>query len=185
MALTPGTSTVGGVAATATKTAFPIFGALGAVGGILGSLFGGQKPPSANDLRRLFGPGALAGDTQQLYQFLSQSPQFRQQLSQNLINASGFEHNLRGGLAARGLTTSGVGTIATAAGQSAGQYGEQALRGGLFGTAGDMAQQNLLARLQAFMQSQQMGMQQPSGLQRLGGGLALAGGQAQSLFGGQ
>ena len=185
MAMTQGTSNIGAAIGGAAGTAFPIFGALGAVGGLLGTLFGGQKPPSADELKRLFGPGALAGDTQQLYQLLANSPQFRQQLSQNNINASGFEHNLRGGLAARGLTTSGVGTIATAAGQSAGQYGEQALRGGLFGTAGDMAQQNLLARLQAFMQSQQLGMQQPSTLQRFGGGLGLAGGQFQSLFGGK
>jgi hypothetical protein len=148
---------------------------IGALGGILGSIFGGKKQPGAKDLERMFGPGALTGDIQKIYAMLSKSPQFAQLLSQSNINATGFEHNLRGSLGARGLTSSGVGSIATAAGQSAAATGEQALRGGLFSTASDVAQQNLLARLQAYMQSQQLSAQQPSPLQQIGGSLASAG----------
>ena len=146
---------------------------LGVIGGVLGSIFGTKKPPSAKDLARMFGPGVLTGDIQKIYDMLSKSPQFAQLLTQNNINASGFEHNLRGSLGARGLTSSGVGSIATAASQSAAGTGEQALRGGLFATAADQAQQNLLARLQAYMQGQ--GQAGPSPLAQIGGSLASAG----------
>jgi len=160
----------------ASGSKFPVLGAIGSLSGILGSLFGGKKLPDAATLKRLFGPGALSGDTQQLYDFLSRSPQFQGVLSQNNVNAATFQNNLASNLGARGLSTSGIGSIAMAAGQSAGQFGEQALRGGLFGQAGDLAQQNLLARLQAYSAFQQQQYSQPTGLQSLFGGIASAGG---------
>lgn len=127
-------------------------------GGILGGLLSGNQGPdmSAGTLNRLFGPGALSGDTQQLYQMLSQSPQFRQMLLQNSIQGGQFQNNLAQGLGQRGLSTSGIGTVANAAGQSAISSGQTALQGGLFGQAGNMAQQNLLARLGAYSQGQGM-----------------------------
>ena len=55
---------------------FPIAAGIGLGVGALGSLFGGTnyKAPSAEDLRRMFGPGALAGDQAQLYRMLASSP---------------------------------------------------------------------------------------------------------------
>jgi len=130
------------------------------LGGLLGG--GGKKAPSAGDLSKMFGANALSGDTMKLYQLLSQSPQFKNLLTQNSVTGAQFGNDLSAGLAQRGLSTSGIGTIAGAAGRSAVSTGESSLRGGLFGTAGNLAQQNLLARLSAFsgMQSQQIG--QPS-----------------------
>jgi hypothetical protein len=133
---------------------------LGALGGLLG---GGPKGPTgldANTLSRLFGAGALGGDITQLYSLLAKSPQFQSVLNQNAIQGSQFQNDLAGGLAQRGLNTSGIGTIANAAGASARSSGELGLRGGLFGTAGSLAQQNLLARLQSYTQGR---MGQPSG----------------------
>lgn len=182
MALTDGTSTVGGTAATGGGGflgGFPIFGAIGALSGALGGLFGRQKLPSAQDLQRLFGPAALSGDIQKLYDYLSKSQGFQSQLTQNNLNAQNFQNNLAANLGARGLTTTGVGAIANAAGQSAYATGEQALRGGLFNQAGDLAQQNLLARLQAYQSFQQQQATMPTGLQSLFGGIANAGGLAQ------
>lgn len=159
-----------------------LFGGIGAGGSILGAIFGQQKGIDPKELEKLFGPGALSGDITKLYQALASSPQFQQQLSQNLINSSQFANNLQANLGARGLNTTGIGAIAGAAGQSAYASGEQALRGGLFGTASDIAQQNLLARLQSYTQGKMAQLSKPSALQQIGGALGQAGGLA-SLFG--
>jgi hypothetical protein len=162
---------------------FPL-AAIGAGAGILsGLLGGGQKGPTgldANTLSRLFGSGALSGDISQLYKLLSQSPQFQQMLLQNSIQGQQFQGNLSSGLAQRGLNTSGIGTIANAAGQSATSAGELGLRGGLFGQAGSLAQQNLLARLQSYTQGRLGQPQGPSFLSQIGGDLL--GSAIPSLF---
>jgi hypothetical protein len=117
----------------------------------------------------MFGPQVLSHDTNQLYQMLSQSPQFASLLGQNAVQGQQFQGNLSSSLAQRGLSTSGIGSIAGAAGQSAIQSGESALRGGLFGQAGSLAQQNLLARLQAYQGFQQAQIGQPSKMQEFSG----------------
>src|SRR5678815_309266 len=131
---------LGAVAGAATPWALPIAGI-----SALAGLFGGStyKPPDASMLRRQFGPGALSGDTTQLFQFLLRSPQFQNMLNQNAIQGQQFQRDLSQGLAQRGLSTSGIGTIANAAGQSAVSSGALGLRGDLFNQAGSLAQQNL------------------------------------------
>jgi hypothetical protein len=155
---------------------------IGAGAGVLAGLLGGSGQQGnkidAATLQRLFGSGALSKDTTGLYQMLLKSPQFQSLLSQNAVQGSQFQNNLAGGLAARGLNTSGIGTIANAAGASAIQTGDLGLRGGLFGQAGSMAQQNLMARLSAYTQGAQP--QQPSFLSQLGGDLL--GASVPSLF---
>lgn len=163
--------------------ALPI-AAIGAGLGAIGSIFGGgQKGPTGLDagtLQRLFGAGALSGDISQLYKLLQASPQFQQMLLQNSIQGSQFQNDLSSGLASRGLSTSGIGTIANAAGQSAISSGELGLRGGLFGTAGSLAQQNLLARLQSYTQGR---LNQPNQQSAIGGiGTSLLGASIPSLF---
>ena len=151
--------------------------------GALGSIFGGgQKGPTGLDaatLSRMFGAGALSGDISQLYKLLQASPQFQQMLLQNSIQGSQFQNDLSSGLASRGLSTSGIGTIANAAGSSAISSGELGLRGGLFGTAGSLAQQNLLARLQSYTQGR---LNQPSQSTIGGIGTSLLGASIPSLF---
>ena len=142
---------------------------LGTLGGLLG---GRPKGPTGLDpgtLQNFFGAGALSGDITQLYQLLAKSPQFQQMLLQNSIQGSQFQNNLGAGLAQRGLSTSGIGTIANAAGASATSSGELGLRGGLFGTAGNLAQQNLLQRLQSYTQGRLNQPQQPSFLSQISG----------------
>lgn len=178
--MTSGTTNVGGSPSGGTDWS-KIFGGAGALGSILGAIFGGQGGIDPKDLAKNFGVGALSGDINQLYKLLAASPQFQQQLSQNLINASQFQNNLQANLGARGLNTTGIGAIAGAAGQSAYASGEQALRGGLFGTASDIAQQNLLARLQSYTTLKQQKLSQPSPIQAIGGALGQAGGLA-ALF---
>ena len=151
---------------------------------LLGGLFGGNKGKGldAATLQRLFGPEAISSETMKLYQMLAQSPQFRQMLLQNSIQGSQFQNQLSGNLAQRGLSTSGIGSIANAAGQSATQTGETSLRGGLFGQAMDTTMQSLMARLQAYSQGQQIGMQQPSDMQKFFGNTLGAVGTALPYF---
>lgn len=157
--------------------------AIGAGAGLLGGLLGGgQKGPTGLDpatLQKFFGAGALSGDITQLYQLLAKSPQFQQMLLQNSIQGQQFQGDLSAGLAQRGLSTSGIGTIANAAGQSAISSGELGLRGGLFGSAGSLAQQNLMQRLQSYTQGR---LNQPSQsfLGQIGGDLL--GASIPSLF---
>lgn len=175
----PGIDNVGAAAGTAASKISPL--ALGgiALGGIM-SLFGGKKTPGAKDLSKQFGVGALSKDTMALYRMLAASPQFRAQLMSNSAMGSRFSNQLAGGLASRGLSTSGIGTVAGAAGSQVISAGETALRGGLFGTAAEGAQQNLLARLQAYTQLQGQGLSQPSPLGMLGSSLLTGG--ANALF---
>lgn len=155
----------------------PLLGVLG--GGLLGALgSGGNRYPSFNKITSMFGPQALAGDTEKLYGFLSHGAGFQNLLSQSNAQASQFQNSLAANLAQRGLTTTGIGSIANAAGGSAAQFSESALRGGLFNQASDMAQQNLMARLQAWAAFQQQQASQPSFLQQLGGSLSGAAGLA-------
>ena len=136
---------------------------------LLGGLFGGSqnKGLSSEELSRKFGPDVLGAETLKLYNFLAQSPQFRQLLLQNSIQGSQFQNQLSGSLAQRGLSTSGIGSIAGAAGKSAIQTCESALRGGLFGEAMQTSLQSLLQRLQAYSGGQQQQMGQPTGMQNL------------------
>lgn len=165
-----------GVASTALN---PL--ALGGIGlGAITSLFGGRKTPSAGDLRKHFGPGALSQDTMMLYRMLANSPAFRATLAQNAAVGSRFSNQLTSNLAQRGLTTSGIGSVAQAAGKQAISTGETGLRGGLFQTAQEGAMQNLLARLQSFTALQGQSLQRPTGLEAFGSSL-LAGG-AQGIF---
>jgi hypothetical protein len=127
----------------------------------------------AKDLASKFGVGQQMTDTQRLYQFLLQSPQFQQE--NNLAGAQA-SNDISAGLSQRGLSTSGIGTVAGALGKSASSFGASALKGGLFGTAGSMASQNLLARLQAYSSYKNAKASQPSFLEGLAGGVLSAGG---------
>lgn len=130
----------------------------------------------AQELQKKFGTGALSQDTLRLYQMLSQSPAFSEAMNQNALSGANLSSNLNASLGARGLSTSGIGTVASSLGSSAASFGASALRGGLFGTAGNMASENLLARLQAFSQLKTAKANQPSFLQSLTGGILGAGG---------
>lgn len=118
-----------------------------------------------------FGPGALSADTMKLFQFLSQSPEFQAMLGQNAQAGQQFGSNLTAGLSQRGLQTSGIGTIANAAGQSATSAGESALRGGLFGQSMDSALKLLLSRLSAYSQFKTAQANQPSLFSQIFGGI--------------
>jgi hypothetical protein len=111
-------------------------------------------------------------------------------LNKNAVAGANFSNSVSQNMGQRGLTTTGIGTMASSMGQNATAFGESALRGGLFGQAGDMAQNNMNQMLQAYMQSIQMKQQQPNRMDSLFSSLLSGGASAlphagSSLFGGK
>lgn len=138
------------------------------VAGALGSLFGGRKEPSPEELERLYGPAALAQRQQVLLSLLANSPSFRMALGNTNLAGQNLGQNINANLARSGLLNSGIGAIGSAIGQSAGGFGVQNLVGGLYdqslSQAGDL--NKLLAQL--YLGTRGSG---PSPLQSLGGGV--------------
>ena len=125
-----------------------------------------------------FTPEMLSGDTQKLFTLLAQSPMFQAMFQQNALAGQQLGSNVQAGLAARGLNTSGIGTLANSAAQSAISFGETNLRGDLFHTALMTALQNYLQKMQLMGQYKIAQAGQPTGLERIGGALIGAAGTA-------
>lgn len=132
-----------------------------------------------------FTPDMLSGDTQKLFQLLAQSPMFQAMLQQNALAGQQLGSNVQAGLAARGLNTSGIGTLANSAAQSATSFGETGIRGDLFHTALMTALQNYFQKMQLSGQYQIAKVGQPTGLERIGGALIGAAGTALPFFAGK
>lgn len=135
----------------------------------------------AGQLYGAFGPQQGIAGTNLLYQQLLSSPAFQSLLQNYTLQGSNLGQNLTAGLARRGLTGTGVGTIAQSMGQSAGGFAQTGARGQLYQDAMQQAFQNLLARLQSYTQLRAIQMQQPSFLSSLGGGLLQGVGTLGSL----
>jgi len=145
----------------------PLLGAGLSGAGFLGSLLGGgrERAPSAQQLNQQFGPEQLAQNQQQLFRMLASSPAFRNILQQQAQQGQQLGQNITAGLARRGLTTSGIGTIGSALGGAAGGFAQSQARAGLSSSALNASQQNLMAQLQAFTQlrGQEVGQPTPFG----------------------
>jgi len=122
---------------------------LGGLGSAAGSLFGGRKQPTPQDLERMFGTGAFAKRKNELFNLMVNSPSFRAALSNTNLAGQRLGQNINTNLARSGLLNSGIGAVGQAAGESAGGFGVQQLVGQADTAAGDQAQQlnQLLASL--------------------------------------
>ena len=150
----------------------------GGLGGFLGGK--GRKPIDPALLARLFGPDALAGDTQKLYGTLAASPAFAAIM--NSASASGelAGQRTRMNLARAGLgTTSGIGTLTSAVSRGFGQNLILNARGNLWNTALESARQSLAQRLGIYGQSALQYQQTPTLAQSFG--QALTGGASMGL----
>lgn len=131
----------------------------------------------ANRFASLFGPNRIGMDTMQLFRLLMQSPAWQSMMTNASLQGNQASQNLTQGLAQRGLTTSGIGTIAQQVGKSIPGYLMQQQKGQLFNTSMDAAMQNLMARMQAVSGLEQQRRQSsgfnPMGL--LGAGLGTFG----------
>ena len=134
-------------------------------GGGAGLLFGGPKQPSFADLVKMFGPGALGKNAEEIYGLMASSPEFRASLSRTNIGGQQLGQSINTNLARAGLGGTGVGAVGSALGESAGGFAREGLIGGLhqkaLGEAGNLNE--LLANL--FLNTRQ----KTSPLQQLSG----------------
>lgn len=151
----------------------------------LGGLFGHKGGNAAGYLRSVnqnFGPNALNADYQRLFSMLASSPSFQSQLSGINLAGQNLSQGLASSFANRGLTSSGVGTIAQNLGNATGGFESQRAIGSLSSDALNAAQQNLLARLQAWSSLTGQSIGQPSPFGSIFGSLLSAGGPALAQY---
>lgn len=144
-------------------------GLLGLGGGFLGGR--GRKPIDPEMLARLFGPNALAGDTQALYQTLAASPMFSQIMASASSMGTQAGNASNAAFARAGLGTSGIGAVGQAVSSQFGNNLMLRARGNLWAQALQAAQQSLSQRAGIWGQSQAQYQQTPTMAQQFGAGL--------------
>ena len=123
------------------------------LGPLLGGLFRGKDPADA--LRQKLGvvsnPQNLLGLTNQFYQAFLGSPAFSQAQGNIASGQNTALQGLRQSLGARGLTTSGIGSVAPALAQSGAANQLAQLRAGGYSQAQNAAQQSIQQQIQALL----------------------------------
>ncbi len=143
---------------------------------LAGGLLGGMNAPKrlgAEDINSMFGPQQLAGNTQDLFRMLMQSPAFSQIMQSGAQQGSKLQGRMAQQLGKSGLGGSAMGGMMKAASMG---YGSQLQRQGqtqLFMQALQAAMQNMQSQMGLFGQQQQM----PNFGQQMGGALMGAGAQ--------
>lgn len=142
-------------------------------GGLAGGLIGGHGRPQIDPgmLARLFGPAALAGDTQTLFQTIMGSPQFQAMARSASAMGANAGQNVRAGLARAGLGGSGIGVLSGAVSRQFGQGLLLNQQGNIWAQALQAATQNLGQRASIWGQSALMKQQAPTMAQQFGAGL--------------
>jgi hypothetical protein len=158
----------------------PLMLGLMGIGG-LGSFFGSKQRPAIDPamLARMFGPQALAGDTQTLYNTLASSPMFQALMTSASNQGTAAGNATKANFARAGLSNSGVGALGSAV---AGGFGQNLMLGAksnLWGSALSAAQANMANRMSLWGQSQLAQQGTPTTLGRLGN--ALSGGASMGL----
>lgn len=142
-------------------------------GGLAGGLLGGhgRKPIDPAMLARLFGPNALAGDTQTLYNTLAASPMFSQLMSSASSMGTQAGNRSNAAFARAGLSGSGIGAVNSAVSSGFGQDMMLRARGNLWQAAQQQALQSLMGRMGIYGQSQLQYQQTPTMAQSFGNAL--------------
>jgi hypothetical protein len=131
---------------------------------------------TANQVNTAFGPQQQAFDTQKLYAMLMGSPAFQAMLQNYSLQGNQLGQNLTAGMAKRGMTGTGVGTVMQGMGQSAAGFGQTQARGDLWQQAMQMALQSLMGRMGATTDIYKQQQAQGSFLGNMFGNLLGAGG---------
>jgi len=113
--------------------------AIGA-GSFLGNLLGGrqQQGMQERDLQRLlalFQPGAISGDTNQLFDAFRSSPMYSGLRNRAMVGASSLGNQLQTSFARRGLSSSGIAGAAIPIARSSFQQGFQEIDADLWSKA--------------------------------------------------
>jgi hypothetical protein len=164
---------------------FPIVPVAGGLMALLGGLLGGKgqrQPIDPKLLEQLFGPQKLAGETQQLYAMLANSPAFAAMMQSAAKQGSRASTMTASNLASRGLSSTPYGSFLKSASRGYGTSMQLQGKQNLFLQALQTALQNISQRQGIYGQSMGIQQQQPTWNQQLGSSL-LAGG-AQGMLGG-
>lgn len=153
--------------------------------GALGGLFGKKKKYiDPEELKRRYGPQAIAGDTTALAQFILNSPYGQQLLANAAEQGQSFQNEMNSRAAASGLgpasgAQSGTSDFATsAAGQAQGSL-ERGVRSGIFEAAMPIAAQQNARFAELALANQNARNAEPSMFQKI----AAASGQLASMPG--
>jgi len=144
-------------------------GLLGLGGGLLGGQ--GRGPIDPAMLARLFGPNALAGDTQTLYNTLAGSPMFAALQSRASSMGTQAGNASQAAFARAGLSDSGIGAVNSAVSSQFGNNMILQARANLWQQAMQAAQASLQQRAGIWGQSQLAYQGTPTMAQQFGAGL--------------
>lgn len=152
---------------------------------MLGGLLGKKQNPTIDPavLKRLFGPDALSGETQQLYQLLLNSPAFSQMMNQAAMQGSNVANQTQANLARAGLGSTPYGGFLNAAGQGYGGTLQRGAKADLFMQALRQAFEGLQSRQGAYVQSRLGRQEQPTWQRMIGASLLNAGSQGLGNLG--
>lgn len=139
-----------------------------------GSLLGKHERPTIDPemLKNLFGPGAVAGDTQEFFRALLNSPVFAEIMRSASLRGTSLGNNIRSNVAAAGTGGSPIGAFANAAARGYGTALQLPMKAGLFEEALKAALANNAGRMNLWGQSQ-LGRQESPTWGRMVGASAL------------
>jgi len=158
---------------------------IGGGASLLGGLLGKKQNPTIdpNVLKRLFGPDALSGETQQLYQMLLNSPAFSQMMNQAGIQSTQTANRTRAALGASGLGSTPYGGFLNAAGSGYGASMQRQGKQDLFMQALRSAFEGLQNRQSIYASSKLNRQEQPTWQRMIGASLLNAGSQGLGNLG--
>lgn len=147
------------------------------LGGVLGGM--GQKDQSIDwdEMTKMFGPGAVMGDANTMFQGMMQSPMLSQILGSGASQGNRLNQRMMRNMASSGLSGSPMGQFAKAAGTGYGGNIQRQMLSNAFMQALQAAMQNNQARMGMFQNQQNMRINQPNFLNMLGSSLFGAGAQ--------
>lgn len=139
-----------------------------------GSLLGKSERPTIDPemLKNLFGPGAVAGDTQEFFRSLLNSPMFAEIMRSASLRGTSLGNQIRSNVASAGTGGSPIGAFANAAARGYGTALQLPMRASLFEEALKAALSNNAGRMSIWGQSQLSRQEQPT-WQRMVGASAL------------
>lgn len=153
------------------------------IGGALtgaGALLGRNERPTIDPemLRSLFGPGAIAGDTQEFYRNLLNSPAFAQLMRSANVQGTNLSNSINSNIAAAGVSGNPIAAFSKAAGRGYGTALQLPMMSDLFMKAFAGALQNNQARMGVWGESQLKRQEMPTFENLLGTSLVKTGGAA-------
>lgn len=153
------------------------------IGGALtaaGTYLGREERPTIDPemLKRLFGPGAISGDTQEFYRNLLNSPAFADLMRSANVQGAALGGQINRNVAAAGVSGNPIAAFARAAGRGYGGALQLPLMSDLFMKAFQAALQNNQSRMGVWSQSQLNRQEAPTFERMLGASLLNTGSAA-------